>query len=230
MLKYLLPAILMLALLAAGTVLAIAVTCGFGEEPPPDITIFTDSGQLLGESNSHTPALGDLDGDGDLDAFVTNVAEANQVWINDGSGTFNPGDVVFDISRSWRVALGDLDNDADIDIVLNHWNDSCVVLQNNTTSSGHWLRVQLTGTQSNRDAIGTAIRVVTKNNTLLYQRKSAGSYLSSHDARIFVGLGSVDQIERLEITWPRGMIQSFENIEVDRTYRITEGQTLSPIP
>ena len=161
--------------------------------------------------------------------------QSAMLWENDGTGLFldvssQAGDYFQKKVVGRGAAFGDLDNDADIDIVLNHWNDSCVVLQNNTTSDGHWLRLELTGTHSNRDAVGTAIRIVTKNSTLLYQRKSAGSYLSSHDARIFVGLGSVDQIERLEITWPRGMIQSFEKIGVDRTYRIAEGQTLSPTP
>ena len=215
--------------------------------------LFQDVSEFLGLGFGTKRAVGwgtaliDFDKDGDLDNFVTNghfydwrgesqpFRQSAMLWENDGTGLFldvssQAGDYFQKKVVGRGAAFGDLDNDADIDIVLNHWNDSCVVLQNNTTSRGHWLRVQLTGTQSNRDAIGTAIRVVTKNNTLLYQRKSAGSYLSSHDARIFVGLGSVDQIERLEITWPRGMIQSFENIAVDRTYRITEGQTLSPIP
>ncbi len=49
---------------------------------------FTDSGQALGSSNSQSVALGDLDGDGDLDAMVANSFQANTVWTNDGSGTF----------------------------------------------------------------------------------------------------------------------------------------------
>ncbi|RKZ78144.1 MAG: hypothetical protein DRR19_26920 [Candidatus Parabeggiatoa sp. nov. 1] len=49
---------------------------------------FIDSGQSLGSFSSTSVTLGDLDGDGDLDAWVANLSQANRVWLNDGSGTF----------------------------------------------------------------------------------------------------------------------------------------------
>jgi len=76
--------------------------------------LFVDTAQSLGNEDSTDVALGDLDGDGDLDAFVTNL-NANAVWQNDGTGAF---------ARSWQspnqlmstgVALGDLDFDGDLD-------------------------------------------------------------------------------------------------------------------
>lgn len=86
---------------------------------------FSDSGQHLGPFESHAVALGDVDGDGDLDAFVANghavyLGEPNKVWLNDGGGRFADsgqrlGHPVFNSDDSRAVALGDLDGDGDLD-------------------------------------------------------------------------------------------------------------------
>jgi len=83
---------------------------------------FVDSDQLLGSSTSYDVELGDLDGDGDLDAFVANqefvtatTREPNIVWVNDGSGTFSDNGQLLGDSLSRAVSLGDLDHDGDLD-------------------------------------------------------------------------------------------------------------------
>ena len=81
--------------------------------------ILTDSGQLLGNGKSFSVALGDLDGDGDLDAMVTNWADhPNTVWTNDGTGTFTNSGQALGNSTSFSVALGDLDGDGDLDAMV----------------------------------------------------------------------------------------------------------------
>jgi hypothetical protein len=76
--------------------------------------LFSDSGQELGNSPSFDVALGDLDSDGDLDAFVGNM-ETNTVWLNDGRGFFvDSGQSLVDF-QSYGVALGDVDGDGDLD-------------------------------------------------------------------------------------------------------------------
>ncbi len=78
--------------------------------------LFIDSGQSLGSSTTYAVALGDMDGDGDLDAFVANYDnQANKVWLNDGAGIFSDSGQTLSNSQSHAVALGDVDGDGDLD-------------------------------------------------------------------------------------------------------------------
>ena len=83
---------------------------------------FTDSEQRLGNSDGHAIALGDLDGDGDLDAFVGNAhfGRADEVWLNDGDGQFtNSGQRLGD-ANTRTVVLDDVDRDGDLDAFVDH--------------------------------------------------------------------------------------------------------------
>jgi hypothetical protein len=78
---------------------------------------FTDSGQSLGSFNTESVALGDVDGDGDLDVVEGNFSEGNRIWINDGSGTFTDSGQSLGSFTTFSLALGDIDGDGDLDIV-----------------------------------------------------------------------------------------------------------------
>ena len=101
--------LLLPALVIAGTCTGIASA---------QIIDFRDTGQALGGDNdSYSVALGDLDGDGDLDAMIANSG-ANTVWTNDGTGTFTDSGQRLFSGASLSVALGDLDGDGDLDAMI----------------------------------------------------------------------------------------------------------------
>jgi hypothetical protein len=84
----------------------------------------------------------------------------------------------------------------------------------------------LIGIQSNRDAVGTIVRIETPQGAQTKQIKGGGSYASSSDLRLFFGLGEQSLIEHLEVRWPSGTKQVLENIDADQMLRIKEPREL----
>ncbi|HEX2917431.1 MAG TPA: ASPIC/UnbV domain-containing protein, partial [Edaphobacter sp.] len=93
--------------------------------------------------------------------------------------------------------------------------------------SNHWIALQLTGTRSNRSALGAKVAVTAGGRTQSDEVRSGGSYLSQSDTRLHFGLGSASRIEKLEIHWPDGKSQIFEDVAGDHFYRVKEGQKLT---
>jgi hypothetical protein len=86
--------------------------------------------------------------------------------------------------------------------------------------------VNTTGTKSNRDGIGARVRVVLSPDRELHGFVStAGSYLSSSDKRVHFGLGDTTEIRHVEISWPSGAVQRFENVAADRILEAREQAT-----
>ncbi|GAC1398009.1 MAG: hypothetical protein NVSMB56_13000 [Pyrinomonadaceae bacterium] len=120
------------------------------------------------------------------------------------------------------VAVFDFDNDGRTDIVIAVTNGAPVILQNNGTKN-HWLGIKLVGTKSNRNGIGARV-VVTDGagHKQYFDTNNAGSYLSSNDPRIRVGLGATTSVQSIEIRWTSGIVQKIENPAIDRYMTITE--------
>ena len=119
-------------ILALSLILASAVWLTSPPVAMADGDIFVDSGQRLGSGNGYDVALGDVDGDGDLDAFVANYGP-NRVWLNDGTGTFNDSGQMLGDSFSQGVVLGDVDGDGDIDAVVANSDQANQVWRNDGT-------------------------------------------------------------------------------------------------
>jgi enediyne biosynthesis protein E4 len=87
------------------------------------------------------------------------------------------------------AGFGDLDNDGFIDVAIN-CNDGHAVVLHNQGNANHWLSIHLIGAASNRDEIGSRIRLVTEEGLELFSYVStSGSYLSASDKRAHFGLG-----------------------------------------
>lgn len=106
-------------------------------------------------------------------------------------------------------------------------NNAAPILLKNTAAAGnHWLGVRLIGKKSNPDAIGA--RVMYQAGALKRSRMKVGggSYLSSHDPRIVLGLGAHEKLDWLEIKWPMpgGKAERFTDLPADRYITIVEGE------
>jgi hypothetical protein len=99
-----------------------------------------------------------------------------------------------------------------------------VLLRNNgAAGDGRFASLRLVGTRSNRDAIGARVWVTAGGRRQLRDVKSGGSYLSSSDPRLHVGLGDASEVERVEVRWPSGRRQSWERLPADGFYVLREG-------
>ncbi len=121
------------------------------------------------------------------------------------------------------VAFGYLNNDGWVNMVLNCNNEPAVILENQRVSGNHWLMVNTVGSTSNRDGIGTQVRLVTEFGQEQYAMVATGSsHLSSKDRRMHFGPGANRTVKLLELIWPSGKVQRLEKLPVDRVMTIRE--------
>jgi hypothetical protein len=191
----------------------------------------------------------DVDNDGALDIAVANghvdrdigldgnpnvtFREPAQLFWNDGHGRFR--DISADSGSYFRephvgrgLALADYDNDGRMDMVFTNGGERAALLHNDTRSPNHWLRLELVGTKSNRDAVGAKVTVRAGGLSIVRQRKGGSSYLSAHDPRLLIGLGPARQADQVEIRWPSGLVERLGPLRADRGYRIVEGKEQRP--
>lgn len=201
--------------------------------------IFSDKGvssnismaaaQFVGWSSSFI----DYDNDGDVDIFKTNGAlkhlfgQEDQMFQNEEGGKFR--DVSLELGKYFSqefvgrgACLGDYDNDGDLDIFIVNLNDRCVFLRNNKGNQNNWLTLKLTGTSSNRDGIGARVKLYAGGKTQTAQKKSTTGYLSQNDPRMHFGLAKNEIVDRIEITWPSGKVQTLENIKTNQILEVKE--------
>ena len=104
-------------------------------------------------------------------------------------------------------------------------NDDPPTLLRNSGSGNHFLNFKLIGTKSNRDAMGARLRVVAGGVSQIREIAGGGSYLSQSDLRANFGLGPATRADLVEVTWPSGAKQAFQDVEADRFWLIVEGSS-----
>lgn len=171
---------------------------------------------------------GDFDLDGDEDLVVSNghvirhpetssVQQFPLFLRNNSKGklirqTFS-NDNYF--ARKWRgrgVVTLDWDRDGDLDLAFSHVLEPAAILENRTKATGRPYVLELVGTTSNRDAIGSSLVFQTNKKKYLRQVVGGGSYLSQNPYEIHFGLPEGEELESVEITWPNGKAQTVRGL------------------
>ena len=149
-------------------------------------------------------------------------------YRNTGAGRFQdvtaqagPG---FQTMRPARgLAVGDVDGDGRQEIIIVNMNGQPSLLKN-TGARQNSLVIEVAGTKSNRSGIGARITVEAGKRKRIDEVMSGGSYYSQNELAAYFGLGSLAAVERVEIRWPSGLVQSWPNPGVNRRLRAVEGE------
>jgi enediyne biosynthesis protein E4 len=215
---------------------------------------FTDVSYASGIARSTTPYVGwgdaffDLDNDGWPDLIIVNghvypqvdtkdigtsFHEPKLLYLNQHDGTFRdisklagPAIQVPQVSRG--LAVGDLFNDGRLEIVVENLEGEPMILQTQGGARNHWVSFELEGAKGNRLALNARIRATAGDLVQLDQVQSGGSYLSQSDLRIHFGLGGHEKVDKLEVFWPSGKVETLTNLGADHFYLLKEGEGILP--
>lgn len=176
----------------------------------------------------------DYDNDGDQDIhMVTTQGSNNQnpFFINNGDGTFTENNSIGfegDLTNAYSNAKGDFNNDGFYDLI-----HSTVGSQNtyrfweNNGIGGNWVKIDLTGTVSNRDAVGSLVKYYINGAEKRYFTSAGKGFLSQNAHTEILGIANASQIDSIEISWPNGLIEKHYNLLSGERYDFIEGQTLN---
>ncbi|MGB7284239.1 MAG: CRTAC1 family protein [Candidatus Acidiferrum sp.] len=163
--------------------------------------------------------------------------EPRILYHNNGNGTFtdvsaNAGPGITTVHSSRGLAIGDLWNDGQLSAVISNMNSPPSLLVNDVRTPNHWIAFHLIGSsfdsasqkfRTNRDAIGARITMKAGGRLFVDEVRSGSSYDSNSDMRVHFGLGSITKLDSVQIRWPSGLLEKFDNLSVDKIHTIKEG-------
>jgi len=219
---------------------------GLGGGLYEDVSRRTGVGPATFTTLSWGTALADLDNDGDLDLAVMNghiypqinehpeligtYEQKNLLLENrgpDATPTFvdvtdaaGPG--FAQVLSSRGLAVADYDDDGDLDMLITHL-DAPPTLLRNDSRTGSWLVVVCEDERGGIVPIGTEVRVTAGGRTWWRDVASGDSYMSTHDPRPHFGLGSLETVDRVEVTWPDRTKSVRTNVPARQFLRIRKG-------
>ena len=205
-----------------------------------DVTNQSGLGSATMMFSGWSTRLFDYDNDGWKDLFVAQSHVMDTIEKTAGnlrylepplllrnvSGHFSQVDAGEAFQKSYAgrgAAFGDIDNDGDIDIVVSNLGQKAYLLRNDGGNGKNWIGIDPVGTKSNRDGIGARIKIVSASGISQYFTvNTAMGYLSASDKRIVAGLGNDSIAKLIEIRWPSGIVQKFENVKARQYLKAVE--------
>lgn len=168
-----------------------------------------------------------LDGYDDLHVATAFTINNNDLFfVNNGDGTFtNTADPLFNNTENgYATAKGDFNNDGHPDFALTKMSlTSGYQLFQANTGTNHYVKIHLEGTHSNRDAIGSWIAVYAAGIKREIYTLAGENYLGQNSQYKLFGLGASNTVDSLVVTWPRGLVEKWYDLQADTIYTFVEG-------
>jgi enediyne biosynthesis protein E4 len=209
---------------------------------------FTDVSSSSGIARGTTPYVGwgdaffDLDNDGWPDLIIVNghvypqvdtknvgtaFREPKLLYLNQHDGTFRDasklaGTAIQVPQVSRGLAVGDLFNDGHLEIVVENLEGEPMILRPQGGPHNHWISFELEAAKGNLLALNARLRATAGDLVQLDEVRSGGSYLSQSDLRLHFGLAGHEKLDKLEIFWPSGKVETLANLPADRSYLLKE--------
>jgi hypothetical protein len=190
-------------------------------------------GALADPYNGRSTTWGDYDNDGLLDLYVVNTNARNRLLHNEGDGVFSDSTVtpLDDNSPNYSAAWADYDLDGDLDIYMAANQAPNHMIKNALAAAGnHWLQLNLVGSETNRSAIGTRVRVVAGGFAQIRQVGGDAGNQAQNTLTVEFGLGSALLVDTLQIRWPSGIVQVGHHIDVNQRFTVIESDLPQDAP
>ncbi|WP_114751460.1 VCBS repeat-containing protein [Pleomorphovibrio marinus] len=150
----------------------------------------------------------------------------NYIFKNDGKLTFSNSTKSWGMDQSANsngAAYADLDNDGDLDLIVNNVGQPAFIYKNNSDSTRHFLKVQLSGENQNPFGVGAKVTIFTEEGLQYLEQMPARGYQSSVSPILHFGLGDQKKIDSLWVEWPSGKVEKKQNLEANQVLLLEEG-------